>query len=70
MMLPARVRRFWFTVALAAVSVTQPTQGQSLPPPTNTGFSGLDKIYTDEGHCLTDADIRSDNDMPISLCQT
>ena len=65
-MLPSHIRHFWFTVALAAIAVTQSSRGQGLPPPTNTGFSGLDKIYTDEGHCLTDADIRSDNDMPIS----
>jgi hypothetical protein len=29
-------------------------------------FSELDRVYSDESHCLTSADMRGDGDMPIS----
>jgi hypothetical protein len=33
---------------------------------TPSWFSELDKVYSDESHCLTLADMRGDGDMPIS----
>jgi len=38
---------------------------------SDTGFFGvpltdLDKVYRDESHCLTEADMRGDKDLPIS----
>lgn len=56
------------TFALVFGTFLRPAVAQKdLPAPSNGGiFSGLDKVNRDETHCLTDADMRGDQDMPIS----
>ncbi len=60
------------TIALFIVMVCCLTAGaQTKSTNSDTGAFGipltdLDKVYRDESHCLTEADMRGDKDMPIS----
>lgn len=53
-----------FSAAPSAQNHKQPASRVSAP--SVDGLSSLDKVYSDETHCLTSADMRGDRDLSIS----
>ncbi len=64
-----RLSQLSITLLIVTLAVSLLPAGSSASdemPVPNAKENALDKIYSDESHCLTLADMRGDQDMPIS----
>jgi hypothetical protein len=62
-----RLSLFSVAIVLVALSMAHSSQGQVPPAPKKAGPAlSLDKVYADQSHCLTDPDMRGDQDMRFS----